>query len=80
MGVSQSVQRSKEVKRTVQKEESKDKILIEHIYKKSKELYKKNKENFLSEDFCNKLSITYSKKLQELPIKEVKSVYDQLEN
>ena len=68
-----------DVVKTVQMAATEDKILFDKILSKSRELYQKNKENFLDENFCKRISLTYTKKLYELPIQQVKSIHDKLE-
>jgi len=81
MGGTQSQLDTKaEVKNMVKSAASEDKILIDKIINKSRELFKQNKENFLDENFCNKIAITYTKKLYELPLQQIKEVYNNIEN
>lgn len=81
MGATSSqITTKQEVKDTVKLAASEDKILIDKILAKSRELYQKNKENFLNEKFCDKIVLTYSKKLYELPIQQVKRIYDGIES
>lgn len=84
MGTTQSTPRQvkkedREVTETVKMAASEDKILIDKILAKSRELYQKNKESFLDENFCKKIAITYSKKLYELPIQQVRNIYNSIE-
>lgn len=68
-----------EMKETVKMAVSEDKALIDKILKKSKELYEKNKEQFLDPEFCERIAITYSRKLYQLPIEKVKTIHDKIE-
>ena len=77
---SQTKKDVKEVVDTVKKESSQDKILIDKILNKSREIYQKNKESFLDENFCKKIAITYTKKLYELPIQQVRNIYNEIES
>ena len=65
-----------EMKETVKMAVSEDKMLVDKILKKSKELYEKNREQFLDPDFCEKIAITYSKKLYQLPIEKIKTIHN----
>ena len=47
-----------------------DKMLVDKILRKAKEMYDQNYKSFLNEDFCNNVFVAYSKKLYELPIKK----------
>ena len=47
-----------------------DKVLIDKIINKSKELYDQYHTSFLDPEFCNNIFVAYSKKLYELPIKK----------
>jgi hypothetical protein len=57
-----------------------DKILIDKILRKAKEMYDQNLTSFLNEDFCNNVFVAYSKKLYELPIKKnvIEGAYKQI--
>ena len=68
-----------DVKNTVKNAEKEDKELFDKILKKSQELYQKNKEEFMNPEFCNRIAITYAKKLYALPVEKVKDIYDKLE-
>ena len=83
MGVSGSkaatTKEIKEVKQTVTLAVSEDKLLFDKILKKSKDLYQINKMNFLDENFCKKIAVTYTKKLYELPIQQIRDVFTAIE-
>jgi hypothetical protein len=57
-----------------------DKMLVDKILRKAKEMYDKNNTSFLNEEFCNNVFVAYSKKLYELPIKKsaIEGAYQQL--
>jgi len=80
MGATESVPNKVQVKETVKTAASEDKMLYDKILERSKEIYKQNKENFLDEKFCKNLSISYSKKLYELPIQQIRDTYNKIEN
>jgi len=69
-----------EVKNTVKTGEKEDKELFDKILKKSQQLYQENKEQFLDPEFCERLAISYSKKLYQLPIEKIKTIHDKIEN
>ena len=69
-----------EIKETVKSAVTEDKILIDKILKKSKEIYDKNKEQFLDPEFCERIAITYSRKLYQLPLEKVKTIHDKIES
>ena len=57
-----------------------DKMLVDKILRKAKEMYDQNYKSFLNEDFCNNVFVAYSKKLYELPIKKnvIEGAYKQI--
>jgi len=64
----------------VKQAQAEDKILFDKILKKSQELYNLNKEQFLDPNFCERIAITYSKKLYQLPVEKIRTIHDKVEN
>jgi len=57
---------------------SEDKKLFAELLKKSQELYNENRQLFLDPEFCERIAITYSKKLYQLPIEKIKVIHEQI--
>ena len=68
-----------EINETVKQGYNNDRILFEKILRKSREIAKKNKSQFLDKDFCENLSIIYTKKIYELPMTSITRLYNKIE-
>ena len=68
-----------EISETVKKGYYNNQILFDKILRKSRELFRKNKSQFLDKDFCENLSIIYTKKIYELPITSITKLYNKIE-
>lgn len=68
-----------EISETVKKGYYNNQILFDKILRKSRELFNKNKTQFLDKDFCENLSIIYTKKIYELPITSITKLYNKIE-
>ena len=68
-----------EINETVKQGYNNDRILFEKILRKSREIAKKNKTQFLDKDFCENLSIIYTKKIYELPMTSITRLYNKIE-